>query len=107
VLYHRSSETLGRGITDFNGYHLWRNPVWLIAKCFPAGSLLRHAPDLLRGQLGNLYVALRAGKLRVWCRAMRDALLGLPVALRKRRAIQAARVIDASELERLTALGPR
>ncbi len=107
VLYHHGSATLGRGMTEFNSYQLWRNPIWLIVKCFPAGSLVRHAPDLLRGQLGNLYVAVRLGKLRVWGRAMRDALLGLPVALRKRRAIQRTRVIDASELERLAGTGPR
>src|ERR1700720_2970238 len=27
VLYHRGSATLGRGMTDFNSYHLWRNPI--------------------------------------------------------------------------------
>jgi len=102
VLYHRGSETLGRGMTDFNSYQLWRNPLWLIAKCFPAGSLLRHAPDLLRGQAGNLCVAVREHKLRVWARAMRDGLRGLPVALRKRGAVQASRVISLPELERLT-----
>jgi GT2 family glycosyltransferase len=104
VLYHCASETLGRGITDFNGYHLWRNPLWLIAKCFPAGSILRHTPGLLRGQLGNLYVAARERKLRVWACAMRDGIRGLPVALHKRRAIQRSRVISLAELEALTRL---
>jgi GT2 family glycosyltransferase len=107
VLYHHGSATLGRGMTDFNSYQLWRNPVWLIVKCFPAASLLRHAPDLLRGQLGNLYVAVRIGRLRVWGRAMRDALLGLSSAVRKRRVIQRARVIDAAELERRAGTGTR
>ena len=50
VLYHRGSATLGRGMTDSNGYLLWRNPVWLIVKCYPASALIRHAPSLLRGQ---------------------------------------------------------
>ncbi|MFI5037021.1 MAG: glycosyltransferase family 2 protein [Solirubrobacterales bacterium] len=99
VLYHRGSATIGRGMTDFNGYHLWRNPIWLVAKCFPAGALVRHAPDLLRGQAGNLYVALRERKGRVWFRAMVDALRGLPGALRKRRAVQRTRVITLAELE--------
>src|ERR1039458_5230115 len=27
ILYHRGSATLGRGMSEFNGYHLWRNPV--------------------------------------------------------------------------------
>jgi GT2 family glycosyltransferase len=105
VLYHHGSATLGRGMSEFNGYHLWRNPIWLIAKCYPAGSLLRHAPALLRGQAGNLYTALRERRLGTWARAMRDALAGLPQALGKRRAIQRARVISAAELEHVAASG--
>ena len=103
VVYHRGSATLGRGMTDFNSYHLWRNPIWLIAKCFPAGTLLRHAPGLLRGLLGNLYVAVRVRKSRIWASAMRDALRGLPAALRKRRAVQRTRIITEGELEALAA----
>ncbi len=106
VLYHRGSATLGRGMSEFNGYHLWRNPVWLIAKCYPAGALLRHAPDILHGQAGNLYTAVRAGRLRTWARAMRDALAGLPAALAKRRAIQRGRVISLAELEAVAASAP-
>jgi len=107
VLYHRGSATLGRGMSDFNGYHLWRNPIWLIVKCFPAGALVRHAPQLLRGQLGNLSVAIRERKLRVWLRAIRDALAGLPAALRRRRAVQRTRVITLAELEAAAARGAR
>jgi GT2 family glycosyltransferase len=99
VLYHRGSATLGSGLTDFNCYQLWRNPIWLIAKCFPAGALLRHAPDVLRGQAGNLYVAVSERKLEVWLRALRDALRGLPRAIRKRRAVQRTRVISLAQLE--------
>ncbi len=107
VLYHLGSATLGRGVTDFNGYHLWRNPIWVIVKCYPAEALWRHAPDLLRGQLGNLYVAAREHKLRIWARAMRDALRGLPAALRKRRVVQATRVVTGAELETIVRAGKR
>jgi GT2 family glycosyltransferase len=99
VLYHRGSATLGRGMSEFNGYHLWRNPIWLIVKCYPASTLLRHAPALMRGQAGNLSTALREGRLRTWMRSMRDALAGLPAAVRKRREIQRTRVISPAELE--------
>jgi GT2 family glycosyltransferase len=102
VLYHRGSATLGRGMSEFNGYHLWRNPIWLIVKCYPVGALLRHAPALLRGQAGNLYTALRERRLRTWTRAMRDALTGLPAAFAKRRSIQRTRVISLAELEAAT-----
>lgn len=99
VLYHRGSATLGRGMNDANGYLLWRNPVWLIVKCYPFSSLLRHAPSVLRGQAGNLYTAVRERKLRVWGRAMRDALRGLPAALGKRRRVQRGRTVGVAELE--------
>jgi GT2 family glycosyltransferase len=107
VLYHRGSATLGRGMNEFNAYHLWRNPVWLIAKCFPAGALVRHAPDVLRGQVGNLSVAIRERRLRVWLTAMRDALRGLPAALRRRREVQRTRAISVVELEAVARAGRR
>jgi GT2 family glycosyltransferase len=105
VLYHRGSETLGRGLTDFNAYQLWRNPVWLVAKCFPLPCLLLHLPSVLRGQAGNLYMAIRHRKLRVWARAMRDAIAGLPVVLRKRRELQRSRAITIAALERAARTG--
>jgi GT2 family glycosyltransferase len=99
VLYHRGSATLGRGMSEFNGYHLWRNPLWLVTKCYPARALLRHLPALLHGQAGNLYAALRARRATTWARAMRDALAGLPAAIAKRRVIQRSRVISTAQLE--------
>jgi GT2 family glycosyltransferase len=107
VLYHRGSATLGRGMTDSNCYQLWRNPLWLIAKCYPRATLLRHAPEILRGQLGNLYVALRQRKLGIWVRAMRDGLRGLPAALGRRRAVQRTRVIELARLESVARAGRR
>jgi GT2 family glycosyltransferase len=107
VLYHRGSETLGRGMTEFNAYQLWRNPIWLIAKCFPLVCILRHAPSLLRGQAGNLYTALRERKLGVWGRAMRDALRGLPAALGKRRAVQRSRTVPVARIEAAARPGSR
>ncbi|HEX4435954.1 MAG TPA: glycosyltransferase family 2 protein [Solirubrobacteraceae bacterium] len=105
VVYHHGSATLGRGFNDFNGYHLWRNPVWLVCRCYPAATLVRHLPEVLLGQLGNLYRAGRERRLRVWARAMRDALRGMPAALRGRREVQRRRTIGARELERRARLG--
>jgi GT2 family glycosyltransferase len=99
VVYHMGSATIGRGLSDFTRYHLWRNTLWIIAKDLPASALLRHAPHLLLGQLVNLAVALRDRKLGIWLRVWRDALRGLPRALRKRRAVQARRRIGWRELE--------
>ena len=99
VLYHHGSATLGRGMTEFNAYLLWRNPVWLIAKCYPAWALGAHLPSIVRGQAGTLWTALRERKIRVWLRAMRDALGGLPAALRARREVQRTRRVSRRELE--------
>lgn len=99
VVYHMGSATIGRGLSDFTRYHLWRNTLWIIAKDLPASSLVRHAPHLLLGQLVNLAVAIRDRKLAIWLRVWRDALRGLPGVLRKRRAVQARRRITPQQLD--------
>jgi GT2 family glycosyltransferase len=104
VVYHMGSATIGRGLSDFTRYHLWRNTLWIIAKDLPASSLLRHAPHLVLGQLVNLAVAIRDGKLAIWLRVWRDALRGLPRMLQKRRDVQARRRISASALDAI--VGP-
>jgi GT2 family glycosyltransferase len=100
VAYHMGSATLGREMTDFTRYHLWRNGIWLIAKDLPLGSLIRHGHQLLYGQLWNLGMALRDRRLGLWVKAWRDALRGLPGVLRKRRAVQGLRRVPTHELER-------
>ncbi len=99
TVYHMGSATIGPGLTDFTRYHLWRNAIWIIAKDIPAGALLRHAPHLVLGQLVNLAVAVRDRKLGVWLSAWRDALRGLPRALRKRRVVQERRTITLAQLD--------
>jgi GT2 family glycosyltransferase len=104
VVYHMGSATIGSGLSDFTRYHLWRNTLWIIAKDLPAPALVRHAHQLVLGQLVNLAVALRDGKLRIWLRVWRDGLRGLPRALRKRRRVQALRTVSLSRLD--TVVGP-
>ncbi len=104
VVYHMGSATIGRGLSDFTRFHLWRNTLWIIAKDLPAGALLRHAHQLALGQLVNLAVAARDRKLGIWLRVWRDALRGLPRVLHKRREVQARRTISLSALEAI--VGP-
>ncbi len=101
VAYHMGSATLGRTLTPAMAYLNWRNWLWLIAKDYPAGSLVRHAPELALQQARVLAIATRDRWLGVLWRAWRDALRGLPEVLRKRRAIQRARRRGARELERI------
>jgi len=99
VVHHMGSATLGAGLTDFARYQLWRNAVWVLAKGMPASLLVRHAPQLLAGQLVNLAVAVRDRKFGIWVRAWRDAIAGLPRMLERRRRIQSARRVSPRELE--------
>jgi GT2 family glycosyltransferase len=99
VVYHMGGATLGSGLTDFICYHQWRNTLWIIAKDLPAGALLRHAPQLLLGQLVFLAMAIRNRRVGVWLRAWRDALRAAPAVLRKRRDIQARRRASLGALE--------
>jgi GT2 family glycosyltransferase len=99
VAYHMGSATIGRGLSDFTRYHLWRNTLWIIAKDLPAGAIARHIHQLALGQLVNLAVAARDRKLGIWLRVWRDALAGLPRMLAKRRAVQARRRVSLRALE--------
>jgi hypothetical protein len=105
VAFHMGSATIGRGLSDFTRYHIWRNTLWVIVKDLPLGALLRHAPALLLGQALNLAVAIRDRKLGIWLRVWRDALRGLPRVLRMRREVQARRRVALSELERAISAG--
>jgi GT2 family glycosyltransferase len=105
IVYHMGSATLGRGLTDFTRFHLWRNTLWIAAKDVPAGALVRHLHELALGQLTNLAVAWWDGKLDVWLAVWRDALHSLPRVLRKRRVVQARRRVGLRELE--TVIGDR
>ncbi len=107
VAYHMGSATIGRGLSDFTRYHLWRNRLWIVAKDLPLGTIVRHSPELVLGQLENLAMAIRARKLGLWLRVWRDALRGLPRMLRKRRQVQGARRIGLQTLEAIVGPGAR
>ena len=102
VGFHRGGATLGE-INAFSLYHLRRNVVWLVAKNYPAVSLLRHGHRVLLFHLAAVAFALRGEHRGVVARAYRDALRGLPAAHRKRRVIQRSRAITASALETVIA----
>jgi hypothetical protein len=105
LAYHMGSATIGRGLSDFTRYHLWRNQLWIVAKDLPLGAIVRHSPELLLGQLENLAIALRARKLDIWLAVWRDALVGLPRMLRKRRRVQASRRVSLHALNALVDKG--
>lgn len=103
VAYHMGSATLGAGMTDFTRYHLTRNAIWLVLRDYPAEALVRQLPRLLRVQLLGLRDARRHGQLGPWARGWRDALRGLPAALRDRREVQRRRRVSVRRLEQVIA----
>jgi hypothetical protein len=107
IAYHIGSASLGPRVSEFTLYHNWRNQLWVIAKNYPAASLVRHLPDLLMGLVANAYVAVRHRCPGVLLRAWRDALRGLPAVREKRRAIQAARRASPRQLEAVIDSAPR
>jgi GT2 family glycosyltransferase len=101
VAYHMGSATLGREMSDFMLYHYWRNQTWVVAKNYPLSALLRFGYRFLNSQRGNLLWAVRTGRSRVFARAWRDAMRGMPKVVRKRREVQRSRAIGLRELEAL------
>ncbi|HEY0516628.1 MAG TPA: glycosyltransferase family 2 protein [Solirubrobacteraceae bacterium] len=104
-VYHVGSASLGARISDFTLYQNWRNQIWLVAKNYPAAALVRHLPDLLLGVGATFYVAVRHRSVKVWLRAWRDALCGLPELLAKRRAVQRSRRVAPGELDEVIESG--
>jgi len=102
-VYHDHSATAVEN-SPFKRYHLGRNKIWMIAKNYPspavwwllpaiavydlAGALTIAAAELARGASLSSALAGFRGRL--------DGLRGLPRAVRKRRAFQAARHLPSA-----------
>ena len=97
VVRHVSSGITGRR-SDFATYHGHRNLVWTYVKDMPGVLFWLLLPLHLLMNLASIVVCGLRGQLGVIVRAKRDALAGLPQALRQRRAIQASRKVGLSRL---------
>lgn len=96
VAQHEGQASSGGGFNDFILYHGIRNSIWMLVKCVPWQILLVCSPLIA---LMHIAIAIRhslGGKAGVVARLYRDALRGLPGALRKRRRIQSCRVVGAN-----------
>jgi GT2 family glycosyltransferase len=101
VAYHMGSATLGREPSDFTLYQYLRNAIWVVAKNYPASALLRYGYKFVNAQRGNLLWTIKTRRGRVFARAWRDAMRGLPAILRKRHEVQRSRKVGLRELRRL------
>jgi N-acetylglucosaminyl-diphospho-decaprenol L-rhamnosyltransferase len=82
-------------------FWLERNRWRTVLSVYPTALLVLVGPALAAAELGLLAVAARGGWLGAKLRAQLATLLGLPSALARRRAVQRARRIGASEFAAL------
>jgi len=97
---HIGAASFGRD-SDQTVYQVQRNMVWLYVMDTPGIYVWKHLPAHLLANIVMLAYYSLSGKAGPVWRAKRDALRGLPEAIRRRRAVQRNRRVDARELDRL------
>jgi GT2 family glycosyltransferase len=100
VVEHIGSASYGKE-SNRTVYHVHRNLVWSYWTNMPAALLWRSLPAHLLANLVFLIYYSRRGQAGAIWRAKRDALLGLPAALRRRGPIQRNRRVPVAELSRV------
>ena len=98
VVYHRLSATGGGPLASF---YVARNTLAVLAKDVPTPLLRRYLPRILAAQLRQLVATLphlREPAARAGLRGMLAFPRLLPLLLRKRRRIQAARRVDPESI---------
>lgn len=104
VVSHVGSASSGTE-SDFLLYHSHRNIVWTFAKDMPSPLLWLYLPQHV---LFNVLILIAYGLLRrprLVYRAKLDAVRGLPMVLRERRAVQRRRVVSSRDLRAAMARG--
>jgi len=97
IAYHMGSTTTNRDPGRWT--HLFpRNRIYLIVKNLPGALLVRYLPRIVVAEVSWLGRDLRRGHGRNHLKALWQAFLMLPLALRKRREIQRSRRVSSSEL---------
>jgi len=97
VAHHVGSGSTGRR-SDFSVYYGQRNLVWTFVKNMPGALFWLLLPLHLLLNLGSLALFLVRGQFRVVLRAKVDAIRGLAIAWRKRRAVQRQRTIPSGRI---------
>lgn len=98
IVYHKVSAT-GGGV--LNSFYDGRNFIWLLVKDVPGEVLRANLGAILREQFGITLSALKAWRGKAAQMRLKGQLagvVGIPRMLRRRRAVQATRVIDAGQV---------
>jgi len=91
--------SVGYGVeSDRTVYQVQRNVIWMYVSDMPGGLFWRYLPAHVMANLVFLaYYSLRHRARAVWL-AKLDALRGLPAFMRRRRALQQARIVSPSDI---------
>ena len=97
VAHHEGQGSTTGGYSDFILYHGIRNSIWMVAKSMPAWIVVSHLPWIVLLHCGIVARHLREGRWRTLLRLYRDAIAGLPRALRGRRKVQSSRRVTLAQ----------
>lgn len=97
VVHHVGFSTAGEE-SPFTVYYSQRNLVWAWVKNMPLPLLFVYLPQHVLVNLLNIGWYTMRGQMKPVLRSKLDALRGLPPVLRRRRELQARRVVSAREL---------
>jgi hypothetical protein len=86
VVRHAHSASSGEG-SPFKNWHLGRNKLWTIARCYPPEGLRRYLPAVLAYDLASLPYTVTTKRDLSPIRGRIAALRGLGPILRERRAL--------------------
>jgi GT2 family glycosyltransferase len=91
VAYHEGQASNDGAYNEFILYHGIRNSIWMAAKSIPFWTFAARLPWFVALHGGIVVRHTLRGHWRTLFRLYRDALVGLPKVLAKRRAVQASR----------------
>jgi len=104
IVHHKGSALTGKR-SDFSTYHGHRNLVWAYVKNMPGPLFWLYLPYHFALNVFSVVWYSIKGRWRVNLKAKWDAIKGLPKMWRKRRQIQARRVVSAWKIRNVMEKG--
>ena len=99
VVYHKVNASVGE-LSDTGVYYFSRNNVWVWIKNTPTGFMLRCLPQRILYEICSFaFFCIKKGKWKPFLRGKLDAVIKIPIMLKKRRDIQKIVRLSRSEIE--------
>jgi GT2 family glycosyltransferase len=101
VALHEGQASNAGQYNDFILYHGIRNSIWMAAKSIPGWIVFTQLPWIVLLHGGIVVRHTLQGRIGTLFRLYRDALIGLPAAMRGRKMVQATRRVTLGEFRAL------